>query len=124
MTDLPERWALRSATAAATHRPLPALWDGPPVEWRLWEPYVPVFMCDRSRRTVPPPEVCPGCGALWHPASSTGLIKRPWERRPMADLIAWRCPECGHDQVYDRHTDQSWDLDDTDYGPEGSIAPS
>lgn len=38
-------------------------------------------------------------------------------------LHASRCVGCGHDQVLDTETNELWDLDDSDYGPDGSVAP-
>jgi hypothetical protein len=35
-------------------------------------------------------------------------------------LFAFRCQDCRHDQVLDLNTRELWDLDHTDYGPEGS----
>ncbi|QGJ92721.1 hypothetical protein QDA04_gp51 [Microbacterium phage Megan] len=121
--SMPDVWANRSATAASAHQPLPALWDGLPVTWSPWEPHVHVFICDRSRRTVPPPERCPGCDRLWLPASCHGRMRMPLDRWDIAYLVAWRCPECGHDEVFDWRTKESWSLGPEDYGPEGSVAP-
>lgn len=121
MPELPAVWANRSATAAATHRPLPVAWDGYAVEWGRWVPFAPTFVCDRTRRTVPAPERCAGCGALWQPAHAFGSFKRPQDPWPMKHLIASRCPECGHDTVWSWIDDAAWELDPGDYGPNGSI---
>lgn len=123
MTELPARWANRSSTAAGSHGPLPVSWDGYAVEWSRWKPYAAVFVCDRSRRTVPAPERCAGCGELWQPASCSGKFKRPFDPYPIMHLIAWRCPECGHDQVWSWIDDAAWDLEPEDYGLAGSVAP-
>lgn len=119
----PEPWERRTATLAEGYGPLPVKWDGLPVTWRPWEPWARVFICDRSRRKPAPPERCPSCGDLWMPASATGLMRRPGDRWDIASLVAWRCTTCGHDQVFDRHTGESWDLEPDDYGPDGSVDP-
>jgi hypothetical protein len=40
--------------------------------------------------------------------------------RPLRDIYAARCRHCGHDVVTDTRTDERWDLEPEDYGPEGS----
>lgn len=48
---------------------------------------------------------------------------RVYAQEPMPayrDLVAFRCVDCGHDVVHDRRTGEDWDLDETDYGPDGS----
>ncbi len=133
-------------TAVLEVRPLPALWDGRPVEWDEFTLEPVTFICDRSKRKngllVP---TCDACGHTGPKLRATGL--RAPERgateageylrlhrngtpvyavdpaRPLRDLHATRCTACGHDQVYDIATGEAWDLDETDYGPEGSVAP-
>lgn len=45
--------------------------------------------------------------------------------RIVANLAAFRCPDCEHDYVLDFANDEAWDLDPTDYTDAGSydIAP-
>ena len=47
------------------------------------------------------------------------------ERRGVVvtSLILQRCPDCGFDTVWDTKAAQWWDLDDSDYGDEGSVHP-
>ena len=126
---------------------LPPRWDGHAVVWKPWETPIAMQIC-------PPPraDVC-GRPAVRHGqpqqsrvvglvANSTVLthadyaaeearrdalpelirhkIKRRWWRR----LVATRCHWCDHDQVTDLHTREVWDLDHTDYGPNGSRRPT
>jgi DNA-directed RNA polymerase subunit RPC12/RpoP len=97
------------------HRPLPVAWDGVPVDWRPWRPWHQVFICDRSRRKPAPAERCTSCGQLWRPMSAVGIVDG------IAALTANRCTSCGSDVVTDQLGDV-WDLDETDYGPTGSVA--
>ncbi|QGH74518.1 hypothetical protein HYQ03_gp31 [Arthrobacter phage Kuleana] len=121
---------------------LPRSWDGEPVEWTPWN----------DARTslayhVPADALaCRQCGAVDEPLISWG--KRPpatptypttrtkttrsgrkyevaaevpsW---PVRDLIASRCRHCSHDVVTDTRTDERWDLEPEDYGPNGSEPP-
>lgn len=103
-------------------QPLPVAWDGVPVKWGPWEPAPHIFIC-------PPPEPtpCPGCGIITTRSTSRGrrvytgnvraLFKNP------GVLIAHRCTRCGHDSVLDERG-LLWDLDFTDYGPDGSWSVS
>ncbi len=123
-------------------RDLPPSWDGVLVEWSEWS---------EGRTTLihhAPPEslACAECGTVDEPIISFG--KRPpadgvtfttdktrhtksgraytWGTEevpawPVNDLIAARCRHCAHDVVTDRRTGERWDLDETDYGPDGSI---
>ena len=126
-------------------RPLPVAWDGRPLEWLPWEPAPLVFICDRSKRKhgLSHPS-CSACGstrpgltasALRHPIASDveqgEYLRRHrngmpvYAQEPMPayrDLHASRCLDCGHDTVVDLRSGEVWDLDPSDYGPEGSIA--
>lgn len=128
-----------------TPRPLPALWDGRRVDWSPLQLEPPIFACDRSKRKngllIP---ICDACGHLGPKLRATGLrqpalgatvegeyLRTHRNGHPVhaidpapayRDLHATRCPSCAHDQVYDTATHELWDLDDTDYGPEGSTA--
>lgn len=97
--------------------PLPISWDGDPVEWGSWEPTVPIWMCDRSRRK-PAQELCGGC----HRSAAGQPIA--WGKiRGRRALAAFRCMGCGHDVVHELRTDDVWDLGPEDYGLAGSVAP-
>jgi hypothetical protein len=125
---------------------LPPKWDGRVIEWGAWAENGPIFICDRTKRKgglyVP---TCAACGStrpklqsvgLRHPApedTEPGEYLRThrngtpvYAQEPMPayrELHAERCQDCGHDTVYDMRSNESWDLDDTDYGHEGSVAP-
>ncbi|QOP64926.1 hypothetical protein SEA_BRYNNIE_28 [Arthrobacter phage Brynnie] len=122
---------------------LPPSWDGQPVEWDEWSP-------EDSRTTlvlhVPAHELaCHECGSVDEPRISWG--KRPPESPTITttrtkttrsghqyeapaeveawsvrDLVAARCRHCLHDVVTDTRTGESWDLEEEDYGPDGSTA--
>lgn len=121
---------------------LPPRWDGLlVVQWTPWEAEPgPVFLC-------PPPKTrasCPACASPHPSVHARGMValradltRAQWEaeevnrarlgklahkRKPVAlwRLRAYRCQDCRHDQVWDTDTDEWWDLDHTDYGPEGS----
>lgn len=123
---------------------LPPRWDGLATVWDGWETQIPAFVC-------PPPKssCCSACGSLATPVVNRGRVARvpavTHDRirehddkrarlgagnghlagRPVAlyRLHAFRCPDCRHDVVWDVDTDEWFDLDHTDYGPEGSTAP-
>ncbi|NHA02059.1 hypothetical protein G5V59_27090 [Nocardioides sp. W3-2-3] len=98
---------------------LPVTWDGHPVTWRGWESdrtsldyHLPL---DESRL----PRLRFARGPAWStPASCTSTAPGTSLR-----LFAFRCADCQVDQVYDVDSDRLWDLDDTDYGPAGSVDP-
>ncbi|MGX5770818.1 hypothetical protein ACWKWN_08710 [Microbacterium trichothecenolyticum] len=99
--------------------PLPISWDGEVVEWGPWEPALPIWICDRSRRGKRPlVDVCAACG---RESQASPLA---WgKRRGIRDLVAFRCIGCGHDSVLDRRTDEAWELGPEDYGLAGSVRP-
>ena len=127
----------------AREHDLPPKWDGClVVEWTHWEAQIPMFMC-------PPPQTrdcCPSCGSPEPSVSCRGMVAvSPEVTRQMFDaeeenrrrlgslahkrknlalwrLHAFRCQDCRHDMVWDTHTGEWWDLDHTDYGPDGSHA--
>lgn len=130
----------------ALDRPLPVAWDGRPLEWGPWSVAPLTFICDRSKRkngcTHP---TCSACGSQ-RPALVAVALRRPlagdtepgeylrrhrngrrvYAQEPMPayrDLHAQRCRDCGHDSVVDMRSGEVWDLDESDYGPEGSVAP-
>ncbi|MEE6280162.1 hypothetical protein [Georgenia sp. MJ170] len=120
---------------------LPPKWDGLlVVEWTPWAAPEPVFIC-------PPPtrrECCPGCGSAYPRVHARGMVANDarttaedWaydreNRRKLGPLAykrpriatwrlyAFRCQDCRHDEVWDTHTDEWWELDHTDYGAGGS----
>ncbi|MGW9020671.1 hypothetical protein ACWGOE_04205 [Leucobacter chromiiresistens] len=49
-----------------------------------------------------------------------GAFGNEWERRGMRNFRATRCGWCGHTTVFTMHDEQSWELDETDYGEAGS----
>jgi hypothetical protein len=120
---------------------LPPRWDGRLiVEWTPWEPQLVTSMrFHRQSR-----DCCPGCGSPEPPVTARGMVahdrnltREQWEafkenaqrlgalahkRKQVATwrLRVFRCQDCRHDQVWDVETDTTWDLDHTDYGPDGS----
>lgn len=92
---------------------LPPAWDGQPVEWMEWSPEARSSLFYHS-----PIEqmTCRECGTVDEPRTCSG-------RRgdlPVWDLIASRCRHCGHDQVTETQTWQTWDLEPEDYTDAGS----
>lgn len=55
-------------------------------------------------------------------ARSAGVIRNAPQRIGWLQLTAFRCPDCGADRVVDGDG-VLWDLDETDYGDDGSVAP-
>jgi hypothetical protein len=121
-------------------RPLPPKWDGVPVEWTAWR-------LDRTTIAYHAPAdqlVCGKCGTVDESMHAMGkrlppegeMVRstetrklksgRTYEREvwvpawPVYDLFASRCRHCGHDAVTDQRTGDAWDLDESDYGPDGS----
>lgn len=127
-------------TATREHD-LPPKWDGLAVIWEPWEPAGDIFICPAA------PTGCTECGSTATPISSRGTVavSHIVTRQRLADyltnrsrlgplayrarilgtgrLFAYRCPDCHHDSVHDLNTRESWDLDCTDYGDDGSVAP-
>jgi predicted RNA-binding Zn-ribbon protein involved in translation (DUF1610 family) len=118
---------------------LPPAWDGQAVEWTEWEQRW------TTMRLHTKPDVCDFCGSTAEPGISLGLVQpKPGEQTTITrtvkakrsgreygrevDVDAWaiywlaafRCPGCSHDVVWDRRTDEWWDLDEQDYTDEGS----
>lgn len=117
----------------AREHDLPPRWDGHPVTWTSWGPVPAAFLC-------PPPAGprCPSChtdaGQL-HAAGtilrelrtsstgSTGSVVRARTGGPLGRLDVFRCTGCQLDTVHDQDGG-IWDLDATDYGPNGSQPPA
>lgn len=122
---------------------LPPKWDGRVVEWRGWERSV-TLLCGGPDWA----QQCHACGSKEVPLRNPGVVhpipgqtfRKDHVRRtksgkeyvsgtvpvaawPVLRLFASRCSDCEHDTVWDEETDEWWDLDHTDYGPEGSVAP-
>lgn len=109
---------------------LPPRWDGLPVQWGDWDDTGRMFICPPPKK----PSQCDKCestrtrlfctGRIWtDPATAPRAIGRArlQRGRQLVGLIsAFRCPECRHDTVRDPNG-QEWDLDETDYGDEGSF---
>lgn len=95
------------------------------MEWQGWEPESWTTL----RLHLPLKDVaCRVCGSLDPGRRNVGVVHAPAPDGvtllyPTRRLHATRCV-CGHDQVYDLETDECWDLDDTDYGDEGSVDPN
>ena len=119
---------------------LPPRWDGLPVAWRGWES-LPITSC-RAWGS----DRCASCGSDKRSSINFGIVGDSAEmtprdvrandaacriaplsaavfpkRKAWIRLIAFRCPDCGHDQV-DDGTD-FWDLDPSDYTDDGSHHP-
>jgi len=122
---------------------LPPKWNGLLVSWNGWEPQIPAFVCGPGARKQR--DCCSACASPHEPAINRGyvatsplttpaMLRRNEEQRdrlPLGQrhkvpslalfrLHAYRCQDCRHDVVWDHDTDEWWDLDHTDYGPEGS----
>lgn len=127
-----------------TRHDLPPRWDDYRVEWDGWNTGAVGFVCPPPKH-----EPCTVCRSLAEPAVNHGNAwSRPGEYRPyakprdygqvranaaadrdgviLASLWASRCPACGHDTVtvfgttYWPAEPETWDLDPSDYGDEGS----
>ncbi len=100
---------------------LPTKWDGVPVTWGGWEDQPWTTLVFHVKQTP-----CGKCGSLAQPKLNKGLALRDSRVDALVRcfrLFAYRCPDCHHDQVYEMtpgDEDRLWDLDETDYGSEGS----
>lgn len=120
---------------------LPPRWDGLAVVWDGWHPQLPAFICPPPKL----PDCCRRCGSITQAVINRGRVARVpavthdaieaaddrRDRLPTGErhrikakallrLYAFRCPDCKHDQVLDIDSNELWDLDDTDYGDDGS----
>ncbi len=101
--------------APQTHD-LPPAWDGVPVTWTDWE-----LQPDTTMRfhDVAGDGLCAKCGTLGRQLTCRGTTDvHPGVIR----FVTNRCLHCGHDVVLDLHDDTFYDLEPTDYGPDGSWA--
>lgn len=99
---------------------LPVSWDGRPVTWSPWEgPEVGavVFICP-----PPKPAKCPGCKSLAPSSRAKGLGFDA--ELVVLRLLAFRCPDCQLDEVWDQTADAWWTLGPEDYGDAGSNPPA
>ena len=108
---------------------LPPRWDGLPVEWGTWSDTGGVMLCPPPKQ----PDRCTHCdstaaaliniGRVWtdkHSApTAIGRARLRGDKHLVGLITAFRCPTCDHDHVLDPNG-LSWDLDDTDYGDDGS----
>lgn len=92
-------------------RILPAKWDGLPVQWDGWQE--PLIFCPPLPETA-----CLACGMAVPKSANRGVRRTQLGSLPA--LHAFRCQNCGHDQVNELGSDVVWDLDSSDYGTEGS----
>lgn len=123
---------------------LPPKWNGLAVRWGEWKKAPYVFIC-------PSPDdlgACPKCGSIALREVNVGEVaalpeitveqieqrearraELPAHARGDLARLAWRrlhvsrCGDCLHDVVVDMDTHETWDLDYTDYGDEGSVEP-
>lgn len=113
---------------------LPPKWDGITILWRAWA------TIHSSMRFHAKPEKCVECGSIAERAVAAGSVplaecaslsmsrvEGEWVRTltPAPGhwfrLVAFRCPDCAHDTVWDVDRDEWYDLDFQDYGDEGSV---
>lgn len=124
-----------------TRPDLPPFWDGAKVTWDAWSD----VRSSLAYHLKPEDMACDKCGAVDESLIAWGLrppveatygttrTKTTKSGRKYAiacevpawgvrDIYAARCRHCGHDRVTDTRTDEVWDLDESDYAPEGSYA--
>lgn len=108
---------------------LPPRWDGLPVEWGDWTDTPDIHICP----PLPKRPKCENCGSRRDPRMALGRV---WTEPGMvhairkarmqngkhlvANLAAFRCPDCEHDHVLDIANNEAWNLDPTDYTDSGS----
>lgn len=103
---------LRQLGIPTNYPPLPTSWDGDPTKWGPWQ---------RPARTsleYTTPWACPQCAIPTGAWTARGYTKTTTGAR--SRFYATRCGWCGYTDVYEYATDELWELDATDYGPEGS----
>ena len=107
-------------------RPLPPQWDGKPVTWDNWEHLNAVRICRDGTTKTNASATCGACGfndeTEWtcHGYTKPDAPLAP----PRLRFTVWRCANCGQDTVYDHETTEVWDLDEDDYGPDGTSYPT
>ena len=119
---------------------LPVSWDGVRIRWRPWTDARSSLAYHASDEEL----ACERCGLIderlvtcgSRPPEPGATIRATRLRRTRSgrehtvdvdvpaheylDLWAFRCRGCGRDQVLDDRTGERWDLDPSDYGPDGS----
>ena len=113
---------------------LPPKWDGRRVDWSEWNTD-PMFVCVRPASLAPRGTVYPLDGEMFETheprvkrtrsgreyQAGVQIVTANW-RNPVTSIVAFRCPGCGLDEVFDMDTEECWTLDGSDYGDEGSTA--
>lgn len=130
-------------TITGREHDLPPKWDGRDVTWRGWASPSPTTA---DFHTPVEARACTECGAIDHLETNRGDVAAlPGETETVTitkmtrsgreygkdveqpatidrALMALRCQHCNHDIVLDLTTNESWDLDSTDYTAAGSTA--
>jgi hypothetical protein len=99
---------------------LPVSWDGRAVTWSPWEgPELGavIFICP-----PPKPRACPSCKSTAPSSRARGLGFDG--ELVVLRLLAFRCPGCQLDEVWDQTADAWWTLGPEDYGDAGSNPPA
>ncbi|UOQ58572.1 hypothetical protein MUN78_07040 [Leucobacter allii] len=138
---------LRLLGAPTAFPTLPSRWDGDVVRWDDWQE-LPLSSVEFHGKSYQ----CAACGTAARPYTSLGrrqpgtgevfevirrhkTIRSRWGKSyripvydhatawPVIQWIATRCGWCGLTEVVDLDSDETWILDDTDYGPDGSRRP-
>ena len=113
---------LRPGASPRNFPDLPRRWDGREIKWGGWGKRL------RTSLDFTSSPACEGCSSAtslrqatgWWMGHHNGPFGNEWERRGMRNFHATRCGWCGHTTVFTMHDEQSWDLDETDYGEAGS----
>lgn len=131
----------RPLTLVASRFDLPPSWDGDPVEWDDWSYGRTTIVLHAPADAL----ACHQCGSVDEPMISWGQrppekptfmstrtkttksghkyqVPQEIEAWAVRDLIASRCRHCLADVVTDTRTGEAWDLEDSDYTADGSIA--
>lgn len=123
----------KPSSARAAERPqvapqLPVKWDGVPVTW-VEGPRLHVCQIEPpdgdTQLTLDDVGIddCFRCGSSSPRTYFNGRATTPVKDTAGLRLIAHSCPECGGTQVYVHATGETWDIDESDLGPEGSSLP-
>jgi ribosomal protein S27E len=100
---------------------LPPKWDGVPVQWQGWSDLRSTLVYHLPVDTL----ACRQCGVVDEPLTNRGRRQFTYGvivLQGSSALMAARCRHCGHDTVTDMEAEETWDLDEEDYGPNGSTA--
>lgn len=104
-------------------RDMPPLWDGVAVTWAEWtdEP-----LSTMRFHSTEEDWSCHRCGSLERRLWSVGYVQHINERRGrtwrVTRFTAMRCRTCRTDTVHDSLHGTDWELDASDYGPNGSMS--